>query len=239
MKAYARTDTGKTRTMNQDSYYIPSGCERFAVVADGMGGHKAGDIASRLAVREFCSHVRWEHEPSESVLNAAISAANAVVYEEACRDQEKEGMGTTLTAIWTGRDMVHIAHVGDSRAYLFRNGVMMQITRDHSLVADMLEQGIITYKESLSHPMRHYITRAVGTGPNVEPDIMRIEYRPGDVWLLCSDGLSGQMTSYEMARIMRGQGDYQKKADELVKLALNRGGDDNITVLIVTDEEDG
>ena len=91
MKAYARTDTGKTRSMNQDSYYIPSGSERFAMVADGMGGHKAGDIASRLAVREFCSYVRWEHEPSESVLNAAISGANAAVYEEACRDQEKEG----------------------------------------------------------------------------------------------------------------------------------------------------
>lgn len=239
MKTYVRTDKGRKRSMNQDSYYVPIGNERFVLVADGMGGHKSGDVASRMAVMEFCSCLRWAGAPSEQVLTDAVARANKAVFDEAQRDAEKSGMGTTLTALWMDKKETLVAHVGDSRAYLIRNGSITQITRDHTLVSEMIEQGTITYSESLRHPMRHYITRAVGTGHSIEPDILRLENKPGDIWLLCTDGLSNYVSEYEMASVMNNAGDHDAKVQRLLDMALDRGGSDNITVIAVTGEEDG
>lgn len=239
MKAYARTDIGKSRPVNQDAYYLPASGERFAVIADGMGGHRAGEVASAMAVSELTRWLRWAVCPNEDALGHAVSEANHAVYAEAKRDPLKAGMGTTLTAVWMDTHDAYLAHVGDSRAYLYRKGGLMQLTRDHSLVGEMLEKGLITYKEALTHPQRNYITRALGTGKTIDPDILRIDYLPGDLWLLCTDGLTNHVTPYEMAFIIRKAASWEEKLEEMVLIALDRGGRDNITVLLVTDEEEG
>ena len=238
MKAYVRTDIGKTRALNQDAYYLPKPGERFAAVADGMGGHRAGEVASAIAVTEFSRWLRWAAHPDEDALSHAVAEANHAIYTESRRDPLKAGMGTTLTAIWVDEKDVYLAHVGDSRAYLFRNKALIQLSRDHSLVGEMLEMGVITYKEALTHPQRNYITRALGTGKSVEPDILRIDYKPDDVWLLCTDGLSNNLSTYEIAGVLSRDIPWQEKLDSMVGLALERGGRDNITALIVTGEEE-
>lgn len=238
MKAYARTDIGKTRAVNQDAYYLPAKGERFAAVADGMGGHRAGEVASEIAVTEFSRWLRWAARPDEDALSHAVAEANHAIYMEAKKDPLKAGMGTTLTAVWMDEKNVYLAHVGDSRAYLYRKGALIQLSRDHSLVGEMLEKGVITYKESLTHPQRNYITRALGTGKSVEADILRLDYKPGDIWLLCTDGLSNNVSSYEMAAILAKDIPWEEKLEEMVQLSLERGGRDNITALVVTGEED-
>lgn len=238
MKAYARTDIGKTRQVNQDAYYLPANGERFAAVADGMGGHRAGEVASAIAVTEFSRWLRWAARPDEDALSHAVAEANHAIYTESRRDPLKAGMGTTLTAVWLDERDVYLAHVGDSRAYLYRNGALIQLSRDHSLVGEMLEKGVITYKESLTHPQRNYITRALGTGKSVEPDILRLDYKKDDIWLLCTDGLSNSVSTYEMAAILAKNLSWDEKLQEMVQLALDRGGRDNITALLVTGEGD-
>ncbi len=236
MKAYARTDIGKTRPSNQDAYYLPAGGERFAAVADGMGGHRAGEVASAIAVAEFSRWLRWAAGPDEEALSHAVAEANHAIYMEAKRDPLKAGMGTTLTAVWLDENDVYLAHVGDSRAYLYRKGALIQLSRDHSLVGEMLEKGVITYKEALTHPQRNYITRALGTGKSVEADILRLDYKPGDIWLLCTDGLSNNVSPYEMAAVLAKDISWDDKLSEMIQLSLDRGGRDNITALLVTDE---
>lgn len=236
MKAYARTNIGKTRQVNQDAYYLPAEGERFAAVADGMGGHRAGEVASAIAVTEFSRWLRWAARPDEDALNHAVAEANHAIYMEAKRDPLKAGMGTTLTAVWLDTSDVYLAHVGDSRAYLYRKGALIQLSRDHSLVGEMLEKGVITYNEALTHPQRNYITRALGTGKSIEADILRLDYKKEDVWLLCTDGLTNGVSTYEIAAILAKDTSWEQKLDEMVQLALDRGGRDNITALLVTGE---
>ena len=236
MKAYARTDIGKTRQVNQDAFYLPAEGERFAAVADGMGGHRAGEVASAIAVTEFSRWLRWAARPDEDALNHAVAEANHAIYMEAKRDPLKAGMGTTLTAVWLDTSDVYLAHVGDSRAYLYRKGALIQLSRDHSLVGEMLEKGVITYNEALTHPQRNYITRALGTGKSIEADILRLDYKKEDVWLLCTDGLTNGVSTYEIAAILAKDTSWEQKLDEMVQLALDRGGRDNITALLVTGE---
>lgn len=238
MKGYARTDIGKTRRENQDAYYLPKAGERFALVADGMGGHRAGDVASGIAVTEMVRWLRLAAVPGKSALEHAVGEANKAVYQAAKQDPLKAGMGTTLTAVWMDGNDVLLAHVGDSRAYLYRDGVLMQLSRDHSLVAELLARGEITYEESLTHPQRNYITRAVGTEPDVRPDILSMERKDGDIWFLCTDGLSNVLTNPEIAHILSGRENWQDKLETMVSLALERGGRDNITAMVITDEED-
>jgi len=233
MKVYARTHVGRVRSVNQDAYYVPAAGEDFAVVADGMGGHKAGEIASQLAVEEFSKWLRCAPRPNEDTVRFAVSEANRAVYQKAKDEPDKAGMGTTLTAVWVDATRVYLAHVGDSRAYLLRDGEMNQLSRDHSVVAEMLQRGEITPEEARVHPHRHYITRAVGTGLYVTPDVNRFERRPGDIWLLCSDGLSNYVDADEMGELMLGRGDWNHKLSLMVELALRRGGSDNITVVVV------
>ncbi|NLG24382.1 MAG: Stp1/IreP family PP2C-type Ser/Thr phosphatase [Clostridiales bacterium] len=239
MKMYASSNIGLGRTVNQDAYYVPKPGERFALVADGMGGHQAGEVASRIAVDEFSKWLRCAPRPSEEALHRAVAEANIAIYKEGRGDSAKSGMGTTLTALWFGEDFVYLAHIGDSRAYLLRNGAMMQLSSDHTLVGEMLARGQITSHEAMVHPHRHYITRALGTAPSVEPDILRLNYRPDDVWLLCSDGLSNYVRSHEMADLLSRPTSWEARVESLIELALKRGGSDNITALVVASEEVG
>lgn len=236
MKVYALTHVGRVRTVNQDAYYLPAAGENFAVVADGMGGHRAGEIASKIAVEEFTRWLRCAPRPNEDLMKLAVSEANRAIYMKAKAEPDKTGMGTTLTSLWIDSNRVYLAHVGDSRAYLLRDGEMTQLSRDHSLVAEMVERGEITPREAKVHPHRHYITRALGTGTHVTPDISRFERRPGDVWLLCSDGLSNYIESDELGELLTGRGDWAQKVTQMVELALRRGGSDNITVVVITSD---
>ncbi len=233
MKVYAQTNVGRVRSINQDAFYSPAAGENFAVVADGMGGHKAGEIASRLAVEEFTKWLRCAPRPNEEALRYAVSEANRAIYFKAKLEPDKAGMGTTLTALWVDAYRVYLTHVGDSRAYLLRDGEIMQMSRDHSLVGEMLRRGEITYEEARVHPQRHFITRALGTNSYVTPDVNRFERRPGDIWLMCSDGLSNYIEQEELGELMSGRGDWQHKVSFMIELALRRGGSDNITCMIV------
>lgn len=238
MKALATTNIGKVRKHNEDAYYLPKGDERFAAIADGMGGHLAGEVASALAIEVFVDRLRKAQKPDEDTLMAAVGAANRAIYEASAADRDKRGMGTTLTAIWFGAGSTFLSHVGDSRAYLLRDRALMQMTNDHSLVGELLEKGEITASEARVHPHRNVITRALGTSRQIVPDIMHIDSMPGDEWLLCSDGLSNHVQHHELARIMLLDASYEEKLRMLVDLALERGGSDNITVLLASAREE-
>lgn len=237
MKAYASTHVGKVRSINEDAFFVPENGESFAAVADGMGGHLAGEVASRMAIEAFASALRGR-VIDEAALRQAVSEANASIYHEAQRDPLKHGMGTTLTAVCLWDGVVYLTHVGDSRAYLLRNRALMQLSNDHSLVNELMEQGKITPREALNHPQRNFITRALGTNRHVQPDILRIDYQAGDVWLLCSDGMSNYLRNYEIAAILMRDASWPEKLDMLTETALSRGGGDNITVVVVPGEED-
>lgn len=234
MKAYVITDVGKVRLTNEDASYLPSNGERFAAVADGMGGHQAGEVASAMAIQVFSRTLREaDCAASEEVLIRAVDLANAAIYRQSRQESGQHGMGTTLTGLWFGSDYVYLCHVGDSRAYLLRNGVLMQLTNDHSLVNELLERGQITPKEARLHPQRNMITRALGTSKHVTSDIIRLDYKPEDCWLLCTDGLSNCLSSPELARILCLDIPWKDRLRTLVESALQRGGADNITALVI------
>lgn len=238
MKVYAMTDVGRVRPINEDSYYLPKPGERFCAVADGMGGHNAGEVASALAVKTFEGCMRTSGRLNAAAIHDAVARANEVVFEEAGRDERKSGMGTTFTALCQDGESVHIAHVGDSRAYLIRNGAIMRVTMDHTLVQELMLQGVITPKEAKNHPKRNYITRALGAESRVEIDLVQLDMRPDDVYLLCSDGLSNHVEERQMLDVTLSGEDWQQKLARLVNLALEAGGSDNITAMYVTFEEE-
>lgn len=238
MKVYAITDVGRVRPINEDSHYLPKAGERFCAVADGMGGHNAGEVASALAIETFANCMRASDRLNDAAIHSAVARANEVVFEESGRDDRKSGMGTTFTALCQDGDTAHIAHVGDSRAYLIRNGAIMRVTMDHTLVEEMVLQGLITPREARNHPKRNYITRALGTARSVEIDLVRLEVRPDDVYLLCSDGLSGHVEERQMLSVTLSEDGWQQKLERLVRIALDNGGSDNITAMYVTFEEE-
>jgi serine/threonine protein phosphatase PrpC len=223
------TDAGRKRRRNEDSYVLEP--PLFAV-ADGMGGAQAGEVASRLAVdafREF--HEADELEPEKRVA-AIIQEANRRIYERAREDTQASGMGTTVTAALVGEESVSIGHVGDSRAYRLRGGQLEQLTDDHSLVADLVRGGRLTPEEADVHPQRSVITRALGTDPEVDVDAFTFEAEPGDVILLCSDGLTTMLTDEEIVAIVGEAKSLEHAAKQLVKAANRRGGEDNVTVVL-------
>lgn len=239
MKAYGLSDVGKVRPLNEDAYYLPKERERFAAVADGMGGHKAGEVASALAIEVFTQALREAGERVEEAgLVQAVEKANAAIYQRGQGDRSLRGMGTTLTALWFGPDYVYLSHVGDSRAYLLRNRALMQLSNDHSLVNELVEKGEITPREARNHPQRNFITRALGTGRRVTPDVIKLDFQPGDAWLLCTDGLTNYLRGVELARIMNQSLSWEDKLRWMVDEALRRGGGDNITALVVPYEEE-
>ncbi len=227
-EAVQRTDTGRQREANEDSYF--SRAPVFAV-ADGMGGAQAGEVASRIAAEAF-EPERDSGMPPEGYLRQTAEVANRRIFELAQGDNSRSGMGTTLTAALIDGDEVSFGHVGDSRAYLFRDGELSQLTSDHSLVEELRRQGKLTSAQAAEHPQRSVITRALGPEPAVAVDTMTVQARNGDVFLLCSDGLTTMLPDADIAATLaRGQ-DLDSTARRLVRGANDRGGRDNITVVL-------
>jgi len=224
----ATTDVGQVRDGNEDWYLVDDSLRLFAI-ADGMGGHRAGEVASTTAIEALRSAVA-----SGRPLDEAIADANRAVYEKAASDESLEGMGTTLTAIAVGSGpAVVVGHVGDSRAYLARDGRLTQITEDHSLVEEMVREGRITEDQALTHPQRSIITRALGIEPDVIADLYPVELRPDDRILICSDGLTDMVRPADIARILRQQPDPQRASEAMADAANAAGGVDNVTALVI------
>ncbi|WP_251197631.1 Stp1/IreP family PP2C-type Ser/Thr phosphatase [Anaerotardibacter muris] len=224
----SRTDVGYVRDHNEDSLVV---APPLFAVADGMGGHEAGEVASEITVNTL-AELAPDHLDAEG-LTAAVEAANYNVMKAPRQGIGRDGMGTTLTAAMLEGERLLIAQVGDSRAYLLHGGNLQQITRDHSLMADLIEAGQITPEEAKVHPNRSVITRAIGSDIHMRPDIYELNVSAGDRLLLCSDGLSTMVSDHAIQAIMRRQEDPQMCADELVNAALENGGVDNATVIVV------
>jgi PPM family protein phosphatase len=237
----AATDRGRMREGNEDNFLSRG---HLHAVADGMGGHQAGEVASRIAV-EILSQIDdrgpW-HDARVAVdaLRTSIKQANHKIREAAGRDEQLKGMGTTLTVVLEDGATFYLAHIGDSRAYLLRDGKLSLLTHDHTLVQQLVDEGRLTPEEAAQHPQRSIITRALGVDPEVEPDTEIYRRRAGDRLLLCTDGLSGVVGEGEIARLLSQIRDPQECAEELVRSANAEGGPDNITVVVIdTDDPTG
>lgn len=237
----AKTDLGRVRENNEDKFefFRPEDEDTLArkgsfyAVADGMGGHSAGQIASELALKTAIRSYYADSSPVvEESLRSALQQANALIFDAARAIVERNGMGTTMTALVIRGDEAFIAQVGDSRCYRLRGGSIRQITEDHSWVAEQVKRGALTEEEAEISPFRNVITRSLGNAPNVDVDVFVEELKAGDQFLLCSDGLSGLVGADEMLAAMQDASPSQAAWD-LVDLALERGGYDNATVLIV------
>ena len=240
------TDVGRVRTNNEDCFRIITPLNLF-VLADGMGGEAHGEIASAMAVETVVQHcldaeanpaakVLGKVEPNWSAntkrLSTALHLANRNIFKSAEEHPEQHGMGATLTAAWIDRAKLSIAHVGDSRAYLLRAGSLLQLTRDHSLVAEQVRRGMLTVAEAEESEMQSVLLRALGAQADIEVDAEEHILFPRDVLLLCSDGLTRMVTEPEIAGVLQAETDPVRAAEELVALANDRGGPDNITVVI-------
>jgi PPM family protein phosphatase len=234
---FASSDTGRARRVNEDSLLADP---PVFVVADGMGGAQAGEVASRLAIEAFEAGLPDDGSPEER-LAARAHEANAAIYELAHRDEDRAGMGTTLTAALVGEGEVSLAHVGDSRAYLLRDGELRRLTRDHSLVQEFVDQGKLTEQQAAEHPQRSIITRALGPESSVHVDGRTYSARDGDVFLLCSDGLTSMIGEEEVRGILAGAAALHDAGEALIDAANAAGGRDNITVVLfrVAEAADG
>ena len=230
---YAGTDTGRQRRANEDSLMARS---PLFVVADGMGGAQAGEVASRIAVESFQPGLTDALEP-ELALAQLAQSANARIHELSHSNAEQAGMGTTLTAVYVGAEEVAIAHVGDSRAYCLRDGELLRLTDDHSLVDELMRQGRLTPEEAVEHPQRSVITRALGPEGTVEVDTRSFRARGGDVYLLCSDGLTTMLAESRIAELLLANPRLRDAGEALIAAANAAGGRDNITVLLMRLEE--
>ena len=228
MRVCQRTHQGLVRSSNQDSLLVDQGVYG---VADGMGGHKGGETASRVAVQVIKNALRGK-KPEVRALEVGVEAANRRIFDMARHDSALSGMGTTLTFLWESETEIHLCHVGDSRAYLLREGEFTQITNDHSLVAELLRNNMISPEAARTHPYRNVITRAVGVDPMVEADIFRHDKQKDDLWLICSDGLSNMVPDETIASILKEAESEETAADELLALSLEKGGTDNVTFVL-------
>jgi protein phosphatase len=244
----AVSDVGRKRKGNEDALFLNEE-QRLFVVADGMGGHAAGEVASRVAVEaiaEFVAltggnqEITWPFGLDDSIsyegnrLKTAVRHANSRVLEATRESAEYEGMATTVAAVLVDGDTANLAHVGDSRIYLFHDGKIEQLTRDHSWVNEQIETGAISPEQARSHPLRNVVTRALGGRADLVVDIQSRRMAAGDMLLLCSDGLTTMVADADIARILgESQGDVAKGAADLVNEANQRGGEDNITVVLL------
>jgi protein phosphatase len=226
----ARTDVGRVRTGNEDSYFVDS---PLFVIADGMGGHAAGDIASATAVEVIQNSRADINAEDPATLSTAVREANRAIWAKSSNDPTLSGMGTTCTMILVDGNRAEVAHVGDSRAYLFHDGELRQITDDHTLVGRLVREGKLQPEEAARHPQRSMITRALGVDEDVEVDQFSLDLSEGDRLMICSDGLSGMVSEDEMASLLQQVSDPQSVADQLVDQANEAGGEDNITVIVV------
>jgi serine/threonine protein phosphatase PrpC len=230
------TDVGRQRRVNEDSLLVRP---PLFVVADGMGGHQAGEVASGLAVETFAGGLPDGGDAAEFRLAELIQAANRQIHDTSRSDAEHAGMGTTITAAYVDVDDVAIAHVGDSRAYRWRDGDLERLTDDHSLVEELIRQGKLTAEEAEDHPQRSIVTRALGPEPDVQVDTRTVPARDGDLFLLCSDGLTGMIGEAGLARVLSGGGTLAQLVRGLIDAANAAGGRDNITVVLFRVEEVG
>lgn len=233
VRSCAISDVGRKRQKNEDSYLINDELNLF-VVADGMGGHAGGEYASRIAITtiEEMMKTRNESTNGEEIIQKAIQDAGLKIVAKAEEDRALKGMGTTVICLHLDGKKAIVAHVGDSRGYLFRDGVLEQITDDHSLVNEQVKSGLITAEEAKTHQFKNIITRSVGVTPEVEVDIGSKKLKNGDAFLLCSDGLSNLVEMKEMEDRLREK-EPVLAAKAMVDLANKRGGDDNITLVLV------
>ncbi len=243
--ARGRSDVGRVRRANEDAYHV--GDSVFAV-ADGMGGHVAGEVASSTALEPIAAldgRVFSDAQAARTALRTAVLTANEAVVSKAAGDPEFEGMGTTLTAVMVEGRRAHMAHVGDSRAYLFRDNQFGQLTTDHTLVQRMIDEGRLTREEAANHPQRSIITRAIGVEAEIDVDAMSLDLLPGDVLVLCSDGLTGPVDDQTITRVLADRtpsteddaSGIDEVAQQLIDAANDAGGPDNITVVVLEFEE--
>jgi len=243
MKVSVRSDVGLVRQTNQDSYRYevferadrPGETVHLLAVADGMGGYRAGEVASRLAldtVAEEIGRALASGEALETALEEAMAAANRKVVSRSLSDPECAGMGTTVTVALVSRGRVHIGHVGDSRAYIVRGGRAQQVTRDHSLVAELVRNGDLTEAEAQVHPQRNILTQAFGSDLRVRADITSSPLQEGDLIMLCTDGLTGVVPTAEIEQVIGSSQSLDEATARLVALSNERGGFDNVTVLL-------
>ena len=227
-----RTDIGRVRSRNEDSVAVDAGVG-LLVVADGMGGHNAGDVASRMAIEGVLAAMRSAAPSDEDArLVAAVRHANDAIYAAAGEDYERSGMGTTVVAAWLRADRLVVAHVGDSRLYRLRGTALEALTRDHTQVQELVDRGILTPEQARVSTRRNFLSRALGTFSDVEIDRASHRPEPGDVYLLCSDGLTNMVDDAEIAAIIRGSATLDAAAGLLVSQANEYGGRDNISVAL-------
>ncbi|MCW2990695.1 MAG: Stp1/IreP family PP2C-type Ser/Thr phosphatase [Solirubrobacterales bacterium] len=231
-----RTDPGRLRRNNEDSFFSRS---PLFVIADGMGGAQAGEVASAKAIEVFHDGLPDAGGAAEERLAAMVVEANTRVYELSVSDRELQGMGTTTTAVYVGEEEIALAHVGDSRAYLLRDGSFERLTNDHTLVEELVRQGRITAEEAEEHPQRSIVTRSVGPEAEVQVDRLTLRGRDGDVFLICSDGLTSMVPEGRVGEILRAAGSLEQAARDLVQAANDAGGRDNITVVLFRLEDVG
>ena len=243
MKSHFLTDRGQVRNHNEDSGGLFYNKERqlIAVIADGMGGHQAGDVASKLAtelVRDKWQQASDLHTPDaiETWLKSAIIDINKSIYEHSLGNKECEGMGTTIVIAVCTKEFITIAHVGDSRCYLFNDNGFNQITDDHSLVNELVRSGQITEDDAEQHPRKNILLKAVGTEQQVSEDIMTVDWENGNRLLLCSDGLSNKLNDRELASFTKESKDLKEIGQGMINLANERGGEDNISLILIQHE---
>lgn len=240
MKAVYMTDRGRIRQHNEDNggVFMNKSGQRLAIVADGMGGHRAGDVASEMALTNLQN--QWGEteeiktaDEAEEWLKTNIEKGNTLIYEHSKKVAECEGMGTTMVAAICTDRFTSVANIGDSRCYILNETGFQQLTDDHSLVNELVRTGQISKEDAEHHPMKNVVLRALGTEESVSIDIKTIIFEEGDLLLLCSDGLSNKVTETEMIDILESKTDLNNKATTLIELANNHGGEDNITLVIV------
>jgi serine/threonine protein phosphatase PrpC len=252
VSAFGLTDVGRKRRHNEDAYLLDAERGLF-VVADGMGGHAAGEVASRITVESIQEYIAATDEQQESSwpfgfnsrvslegnrLTTAVEKANEKVMRAVQNRPELKGMGTTVVAALFDAERATLVHVGDSRAYLFRDGELRRLTDDHSWVQEQVNAGILSEDEAKSHPLKNVVTRALGGAAHVSVDLIEVPVRPGDRFLLCSDGLTGMVPDEDLFAHFRSEGDLEKTVRQLVDMANDRGGVDNVTAILVEVETD-
>ena len=247
ISTYGATDVGKKRSNNEDAFAILDSI-RLYMVADGMGGHSSGEIASRLAVEEVSSFFReveltedstWPYSYDDTVsfaankLRTAIAGANRRIQDYARENPRSHGMGTTIVSVLVDGDKMTMLHVGDSRAYVLKKGKLTLLTTDHSWINDQVSHGFLTQKEAVNHPFRNVITRALGTKDQANPDVQEIKLDGGERFLLCTDGLNSMVGDEKIREVLETNSSLEAAANRLIELANENGGEDNITVVIL------
>ena len=234
----ANTHVGMVRSGNEDAMHAEADASRgIYIVADGMGGHAAGEVASAMAIETTAAHIRRASDEAVPglgpVLTEAVKEANRAIYQRTLAEPDKQGMGTTATALVVGQGQWIVGHVGDSRIYLLRDGTFTQVTRDHSYVQEQVDAGYLTPEQAKYHPFSNVITRCVGVAQEVVPDVIKGELRAGDTFLLASDGLTGMVDDPVLSRILASRPSPGPMVDAMIREANRGGGVDNITAIVV------